>query len=37
MRSRDGREPASAAGSGSIFFEMDEPKDRTVTFHVFGS
>ena len=20
-----------------IFFEMDEPKDRHVTFHVFGS
>jgi secondary thiamine-phosphate synthase enzyme len=32
---------AGAPGFGTwqrlIFFEMDEPKDRTITFHVFGA
>jgi secondary thiamine-phosphate synthase enzyme len=29
-------EPAFGAWQRLIFFEMDEPKDRTITFHVFG-
>ena len=30
-------EPGLGTWQRLIFFEMDEPKDRTVTFHVFGS
>jgi len=30
-------EPAFGTWQRLIFFEMDEPKDRTVTFHVFGA
>jgi secondary thiamine-phosphate synthase enzyme len=30
-------EPGFGRWQRLIFFEMDEPKDRTVTFHVFGS
>jgi secondary thiamine-phosphate synthase enzyme len=30
-------EPAFGTWQRLIFFEMDEPKDRTVTFHVFGT
>ena len=30
-------EPAFGTWQRLIFFEMDEPKDRTVTFHVIGS
>ena len=29
-------EPALGAWQRVIFFEMDEPKDRTITFQVFG-
>jgi thiamine phosphate synthase YjbQ (UPF0047 family) len=29
--------PAFGTWQRLIFFEMDEPKDRTVTFHVFGT
>ncbi len=29
-------EPAFGTWQRLIFFEMDEPKDRTITFHVFG-
>ena len=29
-------EPALGTWQRLIFFEMDEPKDRTITFHVFG-
>jgi secondary thiamine-phosphate synthase enzyme len=29
-------EPSFGTWQRLIFFEMDEPKDRTVTFHVFG-
>ncbi|HEX6843695.1 MAG TPA: secondary thiamine-phosphate synthase enzyme YjbQ [Actinomycetota bacterium] len=29
-------EPAFGTWQRLIFFEMDEPKERTVTFHVFG-
>ena len=29
-------EPGLGAWQRLIFFEMDEPKDRTITFHVFG-
>jgi secondary thiamine-phosphate synthase enzyme len=32
-----GGEPSLGSWQRLIFFEMDEPKDRTVTFHVFGS
>jgi len=30
-------EPSLGTWQRLLFFEMDEPKDRTVTFHVFGS
>ena len=30
-------EPAFGTWQRLIFFEMDEPKDRTITFHVFGA
>ncbi|MGZ8578080.1 MAG: secondary thiamine-phosphate synthase enzyme YjbQ [Actinomycetota bacterium] len=30
-------EPSFGTWQRLIFFEMDEPKERTVTFHVFGS
>ena len=30
-------EPGFGTWQRLIFFEMDEPKDRTITFHVFGS
>jgi secondary thiamine-phosphate synthase enzyme len=30
-------EPALGTWQRLIFFEMDDPKDRTVTFHVIGS
>jgi secondary thiamine-phosphate synthase enzyme len=30
-------EPAFGAWQRLIFFEMDEPKDRKITFHVFGA
>ena len=30
-------EPGFGTWQRLIFFEMDEPKDRTVTFHVFGA
>ena len=29
-------EPGFGTWQRLIFFEMDEPKDRTITFHVFG-
>jgi thiamine phosphate synthase YjbQ (UPF0047 family) len=29
-------EPSFGTWQRLIFFEMDDPKDRTVTFHVFG-
>jgi thiamine phosphate synthase YjbQ (UPF0047 family) len=29
-------EPGLGTWQRLIFFEMDEPKDRTITFHVFG-
>jgi secondary thiamine-phosphate synthase enzyme len=32
-----GGEPAFGTWQRLIFFEMDEPKDRTVTFHVVGA
>ena len=31
-----GGEPAFGPWQRLILFEMDEPKDRTITFHVFG-
>ena len=30
-------EPGFGTWQRLIFFEMDEPKDRTITFHVFGA
>jgi secondary thiamine-phosphate synthase enzyme len=30
-------EPALGRWQRLIFFEMDDPKERTITFHVFGS
>jgi secondary thiamine-phosphate synthase enzyme len=32
-----GGEPTLGEWQRLILFEMDEPKDRTITFHVFGS
>lgn len=32
-----GGEPAFGRWQRLIFFEMDDPKERTITFHVFGS
>jgi secondary thiamine-phosphate synthase enzyme len=32
-----GGEPAFGTWQRLIFFEMDEPKERRITFHVFGS